>query len=192
MGGRHIDAPRPHDQAPSNRNRPNLSHGCTLSPHTHPGTSAAEQEATTNRAAFLRWLRAVHGIALAPADAAIRAWATDDPQTATALILGFAGADFASARLAAGLLLQADLRPDDRLLVLGAAPDWLPQALAVTRGRATTPAEATVLIAGHWPETMPPKLRRVILLGGAPVDSPSDITVSRPEDWTYPSESSAD
>jgi hypothetical protein len=111
---------------------------------------------------------------------------------AAALILHFAGPGFASARLAAGLLLEADLRPDDRILVAGQAPNWLPQALQATRGRAETPSAATVLVADHPPATLPPKLRRLILIGGVALAVPPDITVSRPEDWTYPSESSAD
>jgi len=184
LGGRHIDAPRPHDQAPSN---PNPTHGCTLSPNL----SLAEQAATTNRAAFLHWLRAVHGLVLGPDEAALRAWAEADP-AAPGLILHFAGPGFGSARLAAGLLLQADLRPDDRILVRGPEPGWLPQALRASKGRADTPATATVLITDLRPRTLPRTLRRVILLGGVAMTLPPEITVSRPEDWTYPSESSAD
>jgi hypothetical protein len=89
-------------------------------------------------------------------------------------------------------LLQADLRPDDLIFVAGQGPDWLPQALQATRGRAESSLEATVLIADYPPKTLPPKLRRVILIGGAAVKVRPGITVSRPEDWTYPSESSAD
>ena len=148
--------------------------------------------ATSNRAAFLHWLRAVHGIALGPAASAIRAWATADPAAAAALIQHFSGAAVSSARLAAGLLLEADLRPDDRILVRGQEPDWLLQALDATRGRAETDEAATVLIADHVPETLPPNLRRLILIGGGLATISPEITISRPEDWTYPSESSAD
>jgi hypothetical protein len=49
-----------------------------------------------------------------------------------------------------------------------------------------------VLIADLPPATLPPKLRRVILIGAAAMTLPPGVTVSRPEDWTYPSESSAD
>ena len=73
--------------------------------------------------------------------------------------------------------------------MLGAEPAWLPQAIAATRGSGEP---ATVLIAGNRPEILPPTLRRVILLGGATGPFPPEITVSRPEDWTYPRESSAD
>jgi hypothetical protein len=133
----------------------------------------------------------VHGIVLDPGDSALRAWAEADPPTAARLIRHFAGPGFDSARLAAGLLLLADLRPDDRILVRGEEPAWLPQALQASRGRAEVDS-ATVLITDHPPETLPPHLRRLILLGGAAVTLPPEITLSRPEDWTYPSESSAD
>jgi hypothetical protein len=115
-----------------------------------------------------------------------------DPPAAASLILHFAGPDFSSARLAAGLLLQADLRPDDRVLVRGQEPIWLPQALEATLGRAETDSAATVLIADHRPDALPQSLRRVILIGGLVISLPPEITVTRPEDWTYPRESSAD
>ena len=122
----------------------------------------------------------------------LRAWAEADPPVASALIRHFASPGFVSARLAAGLLLQSDLRPDDRILVLGQEPAWLPQALAATRGRAADASAATVLVADRLPDRLPPKLRRVILIGGLTLSLPPEITVSRPEDWTYPRESSAD
>ena len=71
----------------------------------------------------------------------------------------------------------------------GPEPEWLPLALATTRGLGEP---VTVLIADHRPDILPQKLRRVILLGGATATFPPEITVSRPEDWTYPRESSAD
>jgi hypothetical protein len=129
-------------------------------------------------------------VSVDPSDAALRAWAEADPH-AGALILRFAGRDFTSARLAAGLLLQAELRPDDRILVLGQDPAWLTQALAATRGRAETASAATVLIADRTPDSLPPTIRRVILIGGWAMPAAPEITVSRPEDWTYPSESTA-
>jgi hypothetical protein len=146
----------------------------------------AEREATTNRAAFRHWLRALHGRPLDPGEAALRRWAEADPMAAAAVILAFAGPGFASARLAAGLLLLADLRPDDRLLVLGREPDWLAQALEATEGRAATAEAATVLVTDHAPESLPPGLRRAILLDGATLALPPGITTSRPEGWTYP------
>ncbi|MBW4024407.1 MAG: hypothetical protein HIU92_14995 [Proteobacteria bacterium] len=157
--------------------------------------AAAERQATSNSAAFLHWLRAVHGLRLTRPDeplAAIRRWAEGDPATAARLILRFAGPGFPSARVAAGLLLEADLRPDDRLLVQGPAPVWLPHALSATRGRASNEAEATVLVAGDLPATLPLNLRRVILTGTRSRDTPVGVTVTCCAGWTYPRESSAD
>jgi hypothetical protein len=162
--------------------------------------AAAEPQATTNRAAFLHWLRAVHGLALAPRDSqgeALRRWAAAEPRAAAARIRQFAGDGFPSARLAAGLLLEADLRPDDRVHLIGPPPDWLPVALLATQGRAPTAAAASLLICDALPPALPLAIRRVIVTGaartlpGAPA-RPSDVTVSHAADWTYPSESSAD
>ena len=147
--------------------------------------------ATTNRAAFRHWLRAVHGVDLDAGGATLRSWAEAEPAKASVLILQFAGAGFSSAKLAAGLLLEADLRPDDRIHVLGAEPDWLAQALQATRGRADARSAATALIADRPLSILPPNLRRLILIGGAVVAVRPEITLSRPESWTYPSESSA-
>ena len=158
----------------------------------NPDPSPAERAATSNRAAFLHWASAVHGLRLGPEDGALRAWAQADPATAATLIRLFAGGGFSSARLAAGLLLEADLRPDDRILVLGEEPEWLAQALCATQGRAGTAAEASVLVTDRRPDALPPRLRRLILIGGVTMTVPPDIVVTRPEDWTYPRESSAD
>jgi hypothetical protein len=139
-------------------------------------------------------------VAVDPSDAALRAWAEADPHAAAMLIRDFAGPGFVSARLAAEVVSArprrcssptAELRPDDRILVLGRNPAWLGQALAVTRGRAETTSAATVLIADRPPDALPPTIRRVILIGGWAMSAAPEITVSRPEDWTYPRESSA-
>jgi hypothetical protein len=164
---------------------------------TIPSASAADCQATSNLAAFLHWLRAVHGLRHETRDSpeeTLRAWAQADPSRAASLILRFAGEGFGSARLAAGLLLQADLRPDDLLLttIEGVAPDWLPQALRVTQGHAPSEAEATVLVADTMPHSLPPGIRRVILIGPAKAAAPPGVTLSRSDDWTYPRESSAD
>jgi hypothetical protein len=68
----------------------------------------------------------------------------------------------------------------------------LPQALLATQGRTDALSDATVLIADHAPQMLPRTLCRLILIGGAAMTVPPEVTVSRPEDWTYPSESSAD
>jgi hypothetical protein len=167
----------------------------------NPSDSAAERQATSNLAAFLHWLRAVHGLRLDHCDSPVetlQAWVDGNPSGAASLILTFAGDGFASARLAAGLLLRADLRPDDRILtaIAGPAPDWLPQALQATRGRAATAAQATVLVTDTMPHSLPPGIKRVILVGAQDVvdahaTAPPGVTLSRSADWTYPRESSA-
>ncbi len=161
-----------------------------------PSDPGAERQATSNLTAFLHWLRAAHDLRLEPRDSpeeALRAWADAQPSHAAALILQFAGDGFASARLAAGLLLRADLRPDDRVVtaITGPAPDWLPQALQATEGRAPSAAQASVLITDAMPELLPPGIRRVILLGAARAAAPAGVTLTRSDDWIYPRESSA-
>jgi hypothetical protein len=163
----------------------------------NPSASAAESQATRNLAAFLHWLRAAHGLRLEhrdPPEETLRGWVDGDPSGAAPLILTFAGEGFASARLAAGLLLRADLRPDDQIMtmVAGPAPDWLPQALQATRGRAPSEAQATVLVTDAMPHRLPPGIRRVILVGPADAPPQPGVTLSRSADWTYPRESSAD
>lgn len=161
----------------------------------------AERQASTNLAAFFHWLRAVHGLRLEPRDsraeafrsralASLRSWAEAEPGTAAVMIRRFAGKNFGAANLAAGVLLQADLRPDDRILVLaeGEGPDWLPQVLVATQGRAVTPGEATVVICDRLPEILPPRTRRLILIGKPAMETvlSDDITVSHAADWTWP------
>jgi hypothetical protein len=161
----------------------------------NPADPKAERQATANTAAFLNWLRAVHGqvpVPCGPPGQALRRWAATDPAGAARLIRLFAGDGFVSARLAAGLLLEADLRPDDRILVLGPDPDWLPLALLVTQGLAPNAEAATVLICAEPPATLPRGIRRMILTGGLTPVPLTQATVSRSADWTYPSESSAD
>ncbi len=119
-----------------------------------------ERVLTTNAWAFLRWLVAMRGIALADWTA-LQRWSAAE-------FAGFAGAVRAFARLPnendparlrheAGLLLHLDLRPDDTLLVADAS-DWSGAARYVTsvtrhdgdRGtllRAAADAGASVLAA---------------------------------------------
>jgi hypothetical protein len=124
--------------------------------------SAEEREATTNRAAYRHWLRAVHGLT----------------QGNAALRQAFAGGPHPAA-----LLLEADLRPDDRIFLEGAAPDWLDQALTLSTA-AITRAEATVLVTDNPAEPLPPHLRVVIQTAGEPLALPPHIQLTRPDDWT--------
>jgi hypothetical protein len=126
--------------------------------------SAEEREATTNRAAYRHWLRAVHGLT----------------QGNAALRQAFAGT---ATPYEAALLLEADLRPDDRIFLEGAAPDWLDQALQ-RASAATTRAEATVLVTDTPAEPLPENLRVVIQTAGEPVALPPHINLTRPDDWT--------
>jgi hypothetical protein len=148
-----------------------------------------EGQATGNGAAFAHWLRAVHGVRIA-GEVALRAWAAAAPDACEAALLAFAGPDFTSARLAAGLLLEADLRPDDRLFAT-TRPPWLDQALRVS-GPAASFAEATVLVADLCPAEPPKGLRVVILTGDTAARAPPGLRVTRPGVWDYPSESIAD
>ncbi len=89
-------------------------------------------------------------------------------------------------RILAGLLLAADLRPDDRLWVAGGAPAWLPQALSLTAGRAPAPDRATVLVTHSLPKLLPPAIRRIILTGGPGgqgTPPPPGVTVTQDADW---------
>jgi len=137
--------------------------------------SAEEGEATTNRAAYRHWLRAVHGLA----------------EGSPALLLAFAGPGFASPEITAGLLLEADLRPDDGIFVEGDPPGWLDQAFLISRP-AKTRAEASVLVTAEPIGPFPANLRLLIQTAGAPVPLPPPIRLTRPDDWTYESESIAD
>jgi len=117
----------------------------------------AERIATGNEAALRFRLRA-EGIADLPDHAALRRFAAAQPERFQAALLAFAGlgqkppavpqgaAEVASwpvAQLAEALavvLLEADLRPDDRLLLAG--PDRWPWLAARTQGIAVIVADA--------------------------------------------------
>ena len=80
-----------------------------------------ERVVTTNAWALLHWLRTVHGVDLA-GWSALQHWSVDDAAGFSAAIAAFASGPDRDMKVAAELLLYADLRPDDRLLVLG--PSW--------------------------------------------------------------------
>ncbi|CAH2600693.1 conserved protein of unknown function [Rhodovastum atsumiense] len=92
-----------------------------------------ETEAVGAEAVLLEWLRAVRGQALAD-PAALRAWARADPAAFRAAFAGFAGMTAAAAVLdaAAGWLLGAGVRPDDRVFWAGDQADPALAGLAVT------------------------------------------------------------
>lgn len=136
-----------------------------------------ESEACTNFYALRLWAAAL-GRPTPPCDG-------HGSDSVLELIRAFAGRPDIPPRLLAGLLLGADLRPDDRLWSEGRAPDWLPQALSLTAGPAASLDAATVLVAAGMPEILPPAIRRVILTGapGGQGMAPPDITVVQAADW---------
>jgi hypothetical protein len=98
-----------------------------------------ERRATSNEAALRFRLRA-DGVADLADHAALRRFAADRPADFHAAVLGFAGVAAPPGALAA-LLLDADLRPDDRLLVAGTpVPAWLGALAWVVHAPHATPA----------------------------------------------------
>ncbi|HEX3984504.1 MAG TPA: hypothetical protein VHX12_12480 [Acidisoma sp.] len=137
-----------------------------------------ESKACSNRAAFLLWARAL-GHPVAPCRP------RDGDSGAGGLIHAFVGGrNDIPARLLAGLLLVADLRPDDRLWLEGEAPAWLDAALSMTAGLALALDQASVLVAPVVSKRLPASVRRVILTGDMGGESAvPGITVSRAADW---------
>ncbi len=103
-----------------------------------------ERGATCNEAALRFRLRA-DGTARLADHAALRRFAADQPAAFRAALLAFAGVAAPAAALAA-LLLEADLRPDDRLLVAGTpVPAWLGPLAHVVHAPHATPATLRAL-----------------------------------------------
>ncbi|MCB8881664.1 hypothetical protein ACELLULO517_15555 [Acidisoma cellulosilytica] len=137
-----------------------------------------ESEACSNLWALHLWAVA-SGTRIPPCDA----YGSD---SVLQLIQGFAGRADIPAHLLAGLLLAADLRPDDRLWVEGASPVWLPQALSLIAGRAASYEAAHVLVTDAWPAILLPTVRRIILTGdgAGQGEAPPGVTVSLSKDWS--------
>lgn len=159
-----------------------------------PPAESAELWATSNLAAFQLWDRALHpaapllgmnqaqerASALSALGRAFARW----PARAAARVCAFAGRSDASAHLLAGLLLVADLRPDDLIWLEGATPCWLDLALELSAGRAPKREEAAVLVAPAMPGAPWRDLRRVILTGENAGEW-GTLTITRPADWNY-------
>ena len=115
-----------------------------------------ETEAVGAEAVLLEWLAAVHGLALS-GPAALRGWACADRPAFQAAFAAFAGLPAEDAELleaAAGWLLGAGLRPDDRVLWTGPPDDPCLRGLESTGARrATGEAGATRRLhrAPVWP-----------------------------------------
>lgn len=169
-------------------------------------SAAAEAFAASNLFAFLLWDRALH-----PAEALVageQGWAPEawyealakavaaHPAAAAQRIAAFAGRASGSWLDLLGLLLFADLRPDDRIWCEGPLPPWHGLALSLAAGPAAGRSSASLLIAPHLPGESWPALRRIILTGQRPAGPlPRSITVTRALDWPQPPgmrESSAD
>ncbi|HTI02867.1 MAG TPA: hypothetical protein VL752_18110 [Acidisoma sp.] len=134
-----------------------------------------ESEACTNFAALRLWSAAL-GDAIPPCDVC-------DSDSVLRLIPAFAGRSDAPATLLAGLLLAADLRPDDRIWLEGGAPDWLNLALGFTAGLAPGAEAASVWIGATVPDPLPSGIRRIILTEGRGQAAPAGPTLTCAADW---------
>lgn len=134
-----------------------------------------ESAACTNFAAFRLWA-AAQGHTIPACDA----W---DSDSVLGLMPGFAGRQDRPPRLLAGLLLAADLRPDDRIWLEGEAPAWLEVALGFTAGLATIAQAASVWIGPALPAPLPASLRRMILTQGSGQGAPAGLTLTLAGDW---------
>jgi hypothetical protein len=144
-----------------------------------------ESEACSNFAAFRLWA-AAHGQTIPLGDG----WGSE---SVLGLIPAFVGERDRPPRLLAGLLLSADLRPDDRLWVVGPAPAWLDVALGFTAGRAMAPEAASVWIGPVLPDPIPAAIGRIILTeehgpqGRGPQGrgqaAPAGVTLTFAGDW---------
>lgn len=147
-----------------------------------------ESDACANDAAFRLWAAAL-GHEISSCEAATR-------ESVLALMPAFAGRDDHPAWRLAALLLDVDLRPDDRLWVAGTPPDWFDRAwfgLAcdLTAGAAASPDQATVWIGRHLPAQLPAGIRRAVVLEG-PAPARPGLRVVSARDWDQARESSAD
>jgi hypothetical protein len=112
-----------------------------------------EAEAVGAQTVLIEWLAATGRRSLGqPAD--LRAWARGDPTAFRAAFCRFAGVPPGLADAAAGWLLGAGLRPDDRVLWQGDPADPCLAALRALGGTlATEAAEASLVFARppRWP-----------------------------------------
>jgi hypothetical protein len=119
-------------------------------PTWHPPDEAA---AVGAEAVLLEWLAAVAGRSLT-GPAGLRDWARRDLAAFHAAFSTFAGVPPALAEAAAGWLLGAGVRPDDRVMWNGDPNDPCLAGLAAIGGSLTkVAAEATITLAAPpvWP-----------------------------------------
>lgn len=157
-----------------------------------PPAESAELWATSNLAAFQIWDRTLYPATpllgmkeahdrVSGLSALGRAFARR-PAEAAARVCAFAGRADVSAEIFAGLLLEADLRPDDLIWLEGAAPSWWDLALSLSEGQAPARQAAAVLVAPILPNPLWPALRRVILTGESAGEGGA-LIVTRAADW---------
>ena len=149
-----------------------------------------EQQICTNAWAFRHWAAAT-GRASLPDDPAIARWQRTDPAAWAEAVCAFAGPAFATSgtdpQALARVLLDADLRPDDRVIVAGTEPDpWVlarAQGTAVTlwTGTASEPLSAAVAAARATVVIAPAALLRTLRLPASmrPIDPSEPQTVLR-------------
>jgi hypothetical protein len=136
-------------------------------------TPNREQVVTTNVWAFLHWLRMTRRVALADW-AALQAWSAREPAAFEEAVAAFAGSlltareDRTELGGLADRLLFADLRPDDRLLVVtSGATDLLDQAAEASASVLVAPAQVIAEAAFQRPQRPDlSALRTIIAMGG--------------------------
>ena len=105
----------------------------------------------------MEWLAATRGFCPG-SPSRLRDWARDDQTSFRAVFAAFANLDPDLVEAAAGWLLGAGVRPDDRVMWTGDPADPCLAGLAAIAGRfAAHPAQATI-VCGQ-PPVWPPPLR---------------------------------
>jgi hypothetical protein len=138
-------------------------------------TPNREQVVTTNAWAFLHWLRMTRRVALADW-AALQAWSAREPAAFEDAVAAFAGSLLAAREDRAELggltdrLLFADLRPDDRLLVVtSGGTDLFDQAAEASASVLVAPAQVIAEAAFQRPQRPDLSALRTIIATGGPM-----------------------
>jgi hypothetical protein len=147
-------------------------------------TARADETAATSNEAALRFRLRAAGAAQLSDYAALCRFATGEPDLFAAAMLDFAGLARTQAELVpalAAVLLEADLRPDDRVLVAGIAPwPWLAaqtQGIAVILADRATAATLRAAAAAERASVVaaPPAWLQAAGLTGAPASGPRGL-----------------
>ncbi len=124
---------------------------------TPPWRPANEPASVNAESVLLEWLAAVRGMGVNGPDG-LRDWARRDPAGFRAAFCAFARIDPAVADAAAGWLLGAGVRPDDRVHWTGKARNPCLAALAAIGGVLTADPAGATIVTGR-PPIWPPPLR---------------------------------